>query len=444
IYITAVSPDRKELLGAEVLKIGSLSASEIAKRCASITSYENESNEKENIHYLSNATVLFALGATKKKNQTSITFKSKNGVVQKTTIDSVSTTFSSNSWTGWGEMYSPPGTNTITAFKNLPAKEFRTGRKDLPLHLRERLPYWFEILNDQKTLYMQFNFVENYGDRSFSEFYKNMFVKADELKVKRFILDIRYNGGGDGSMLLPFIHEIIKRDYLNRHGQIFTIVGRKTFSAGVMLARMMDNHTKNVFVGEPMGAAFNHFGDAGSIKLPNSKLELNVSRIYHQLGSSADGQQNESIDIPAVFTSAIYFAGRDVALEAINNSSENESIPALFLSNANGEIALAEYKKRKALYQNINWWRPFSESEMNVAGYKLLEKKRIQDSIDAFELNAKHYPDSWNVWDSLAEAYMSKGAKEKAIQLYKHSLKLNPLNSNAAYFISQLGKDSEN
>lgn len=441
IFVTAVTPKYEELLGAQILKIGNLSAGDAALKSASISGQENEFNSKENIHYLSNAAALYSLGVSDKKEQITLTYKGKDGRAMNKTITAVKTVFKSESWTGWGEMFSPPGTETITSFKRLSASEFRTGRNDLPLHLRERLPYWYALLDENKTLYMQFNFVQNWGDVSFEEFYRRMFAKADELAVERFILDIRYNGGGDGSMLLPFVHEIIKRDYLNQSGRIFTIVGRKTFSAGVMLARMMDVHTNNMFVGEPMGAAFNHFGDAGSIELPNSELQLNVSTIYHQLSSSADQQQYESIHIPAVFSSVSYFSGRDVALESIRTSIGNKSIAELFLSLDNGDAALAEYEKRRRLFQEVDWWRPFSEAEMNLTGYRLLEKNRVEDSIKAFELNAKHFPNSWNVWDSLAEAYLTNGQKKKALEHYRRSLELNPLNSNAANFISDLVKE---
>lgn len=436
VYVTAVAPEHKELLGKKIVRIGNLPVLEAARKAASVKSADNNFAEKEGIQYLSNAVALHSLDIINNTGILPVTYEKTDGSLAEIFVESVEIPLQSDSWMYWGEMFSPPQLETI-AFHNLPAKEFRAGRKDLPLHLRERLPYWYEILDDGKTIYMQFNFVQNWGDENFAAFYKRMFAEADRLQTKRFILDIRYNSGGDGSMLLPFVHEFIKREYLNQSGKIFTLVGRKTFSAGVMLAALMNKHTESVFVGEPMGAPLNHFGDAGQISLPNSKLSLQVSRIYHQLSSSDDTSRYFSIDIPAVFTAESYFAGRDAALEAIEQSARNKSIPDLFLS-AGSKAALDEYKRRAALYQNVDWWRPFSEEKMNHTGYELLEKKRIDDAVAAFELNAKHYPQSWNVWDSLAEAYMAKGDREKAILFYERSLKLNPLNSNAVKMISAI------
>ncbi len=48
-----------------------------------------------------------------------------------------------------------------------------------------------------------------------------------------------------------------------------------------------------------------------------------------------------------------------------------------------------------------------------------------------FLLNVSNYPDSANVYDSLAEAYMVKGETTLAIENYERSLELDPDNQNA-------------
>ena len=441
IFVTAAAAEYKDLIGKQVLRIGNFSAAEAAKMGASVKGADNEFGQKEGIQYLVNAVVIHALGITNDKNYLQISYKNNDGSIKQISLRSVQTEeYTSNNWMNHGEMYAPTGTETITAFKELPAREYRLGRTDLPLHLRERLPYWYVLLEDKKTFYMQFNFVEDYENTTFAGFFQKMFTEMDKIKPEKFILDIRYNSGGDGSLLLPFVHEIIKRDYLDQSGKLFTIIGRKTFSAGVILASLMNEHTKSIFVGEPMGAAFNHYGDAGEIRLPNSKLVLQISRLFHQLSSSDDKSRYVSVDIPAVFDSKTYFAGRDVALDAISSLSKLESIPSLFLANNDSRSAMAEYSRRKNIYKNVPWWRPFSEFEMNKAGYELLAGKRIGDSITAFELNAKYYPQSWNAWDSLAEAYMTAGKYQKAIEFYKKSIDRNPMNSTATEMIAKMSK----
>jgi tetratricopeptide (TPR) repeat protein len=67
------------------------------------------------------------------------------------------------------------------------------------------------------------------------------------------------------------------------------------------------------------------------------------------------------------------------------------------------------------------------EVDVNNLGYQLLGGK-IDDAIEVFKKNTELYPDSWNVWDSLAEGYMNKGDKQLAIDYYKKALSMAPEN----------------
>jgi tetratricopeptide (TPR) repeat protein len=64
---------------------------------------------------------------------------------------------------------------------------------------------------------------------------------------------------------------------------------------------------------------------------------------------------------------------------------------------------------------------------------------KLPEAIAYFKLNVEFYPKSWNVYDSLAEAYMANGEKELAIANYKKSLELNPKNTNGAGMLKKLG-----
>ncbi|HJQ38143.1 MAG TPA: tetratricopeptide repeat protein [Thermoanaerobaculia bacterium] len=78
------------------------------------------------------------------------------------------------------------------------------------------------------------------------------------------------------------------------------------------------------------------------------------------------------------------------------------------------------------------------EQNLNQLGYTLLNQGKTDEAIAIFALNAKEFPKSSNVWDSLAEAYVHAGQKEKAIEHYKKSLELNPHNKNAADMLQKL------
>jgi dienelactone hydrolase len=72
-----------------------------------------------------------------------------------------------------------------------------------------------------------------------------------------------------------------------------------------------------------------------------------------------------------------------------------------------------------------------SEDFINTWGYDLMSAHHLPEATEIFKLNVSLYPDSWNVYDSLAEAYMNAGDKQRSIEFYKKSLERNPSNDNA-------------
>ncbi len=80
----------------------------------------------------------------------------------------------------------------------------------------------------------------------------------------------------------------------------------------------------------------------------------------------------------------------------------------------------------------------FNEAEINLLGYRYLGEGRADDAIAVFEINVEHFPESWNVYDSLGEAYAAKGNIGKAIELYGRSVEINPDNANGHQAIERL------
>lgn len=78
------------------------------------------------------------------------------------------------------------------------------------------------------------------------------------------------------------------------------------------------------------------------------------------------------------------------------------------------------------------------EAEMNVLGYRYLQAGARDQAIAVFEMNVARFPGSWNVYDSLGEAYAARGDRARAIELYRRSLELNPANANGAAALERL------
>ncbi|MBT8400478.1 MAG: c-type cytochrome [Rhodothermia bacterium] len=73
----------------------------------------------------------------------------------------------------------------------------------------------------------------------------------------------------------------------------------------------------------------------------------------------------------------------------------------------------------------------FGENSLNALGYALLGQNEVEAAIAVFRLNVEKFSESANVYDSLAEAYMTAGNNRLARIYYEKSLLLDPGNQNA-------------
>jgi CubicO group peptidase (beta-lactamase class C family) len=176
----------------------------------------------------------------------------------------------------------------------------------------------------------------------------------------------------------------------------------------------------------PEGEYCWHWGDNGDAKAyVTAFLPARNAVVYFADGSNGLSITKEILD------DAI--GGYQPALAHLNYERYN-SPSRLLLKEAIARGALEALKD----YRERRNGKLIDESSMNQLGYALINMKRIDDAILLFEQNTVDYPQSWNVWDSLAEAYMDKGDKQQAIADYEKSLQLNPGNTNGAAQLKKL------
>lgn len=65
---------------------------------------------------------------------------------------------------------------------------------------------------------------------------------------------------------------------------------------------------------------------------------------------------------------------------------------------------------------------PFPEAEVNALGYQRLQEDNSKEAIDVFALNVAAYPDSPNVYDSIADAYAAAGQNDRASEFAKKAI----------------------
>lgn len=80
------------------------------------------------------------------------------------------------------------------------------------------------------------------------------------------------------------------------------------------------------------------------------------------------------------------------------------------------------------------------EGSFNSRGYQFLRDKKYDDAIGVFKINVALYPESSNVYDSLADAYVRSGDSLQAYNNYKIALQLNSENRRAKQFTEDYKK----
>ena len=108
------------------------------------------------------------------------------------------------------------------------------------------------------------------------------------------------------------------------------------------------------------------------------------------------------------------------------------------LSSKGATEAIREFKAHARAREKLPY------SFLNSLGYQLISADKLDEAIALFVFNTEQYPDSWDVYDSLGEAYADGGHIDLAIANYRRSLALNPKNAGAVKALRKLMSASVN
>ncbi|MCG8378558.1 MAG: tetratricopeptide repeat protein, partial [Proteobacteria bacterium] len=122
---------------------------------------------------------------------------------------------------------------------------------------------------------------------------------------------------------------------------------------------------------------------------------------------------------------------------SLGNRCKKDMIPELTRV-MESEGIIATINKYNELKETASDKYFVGEGLLNNFGYQLLRAGKIGEAIAIFRLNVEEYPDAWNVYDSLGEAYMENGDFELAIENYEKSIEINPNNTNGIEMLEKI------
>ncbi len=261
IAILNTTAEYEEILYGKITSLGGKSIEDVIAALTAIIPHENEAQVKNKIpNVLTDTVILNGMKLIPSQDTASLTVLTVSG--RTVTLDMKPLSFASKP--EWlvdtsDESHAPP-------------------------YLRNRrLFYWYEIFPYSQTLYFKYNSCQNMKDQPFSDFVNTLFSAADDEKIKRIVIDLRHNGGGNSGIFAPFLEELKKRPGFLQNGIIYVLIGRRTFSSAVLNAIELKNQTPSIFVGEPTGGKPNHYGEVKTFRLPQSGIPVTFSIKYFRV-----------------------------------------------------------------------------------------------------------------------------------------------------------------
>ncbi len=188
-----------------------------------------------------------------------------------------------------------------------------------PLWLKNtQATFWHAELDELGLIYAQINQIRDGDAQSLKDFGRELVERLTERGFSHLVIDLRHNNGGNGYLNWPFVRELLRAEVLDEPGRLFVIVGRRTFSAAMLLSSMLEFHTNALFVGEPTGSRPQFYGEDTEFRLPYSGLMGSISSRWFQNRFIADDERPWiAPDIVAELTIDDLRQGRDPAMAAI-------------------------------------------------------------------------------------------------------------------------------
>ncbi|AXT20457.1 hypothetical protein D7030_04870 [Flavobacteriaceae bacterium AU392] len=414
IHIKAAHKDYKEFIGAKIIAVEGMPISDVLKAIHPVIPAENDQFFKKSaMNFLCIPEVLHAQKVMKElKNSISFTLE-QNGKTYKQNFKAIEA------------RKAQPNNKWVNA----------NSEGELPLYLKNPdKGYYFEYLEKDSTLYVKFQRTRDDRQEDIATFFKRVFDFVEKNNVDCFVLDVRLNGGGNSYKNIPIITGIIRSQKINQVGNLFVITGRRTYSAAQNLVNELDKYTNAIFVGEPTSENKNFYGDTRRVVLPNSKIPVSLSFAWWQSGPLWEDADWTAPDLAVEMSYEDYHTNKDPILDAVLNFSESDFI--LNLVNhltqifKSSELGKAKDETKKIIQDpRYKYQHSIIEARLNTIGYNFITNKQIEQALSVFSFNTELFPNSANVWDSLAETLALKSRHQdigKAIQYYKKAIKLDP------------------
>lgn len=374
LFVTAATNEFQSLIGARVLRIGTLPAKDALDVVQPIVNRDNDMGVRLiSPDFIAIPEVLHTLHIIADPSHVAFTFRTRDGKEADVELPPL-----------------PAGAQPIWI------ESYQTSHVPVPFYLQHPdKNLWAEYLADSRTVFVRINVIEDSPTESVAQFAREVDSLVGSHPAERLVIDLRDCHGGDNQKFRALLLELIRNVRVNQPGKLFVIIGRATFSAAVNAASDLERLSNGIFVGEPTAGAPSSWGDPRKITLPNSGLIARISTIYWRDWTPDPSRPWIAPDIPATPSSGDYFAGLDPAMDAIlrfpDPAAFTDVLENVVRAGGGIESILRLYYQHKT---DAAWADESTEQAMQHLGTYLVSTKAYREALVVFTINFGDYPAS--------------------------------------------------
>jgi hypothetical protein len=290
------APGNKALVGSKVLAIEGIGVGELERQVRPLVPRDNEHTRTDRfMSFMLTAELLHGLGLRAGAGAASFTLQAPGRPSRDVVLAPVT-----------ASQY------LVRMKPEFPSFVYALPKRSAPFYLRRRASaHYVTTLDHGRVVFVGYN--QTLG--STFALAQKVSRLARQRKVRRVIVDVRLNPGGDNHTYVPLL-TALRSKRINRPGRLVVLLGRSTFSAAENFITELERKTRVTFVGEPSGGSPNLFGDVQRVELPSPGVTVNIAAIWWQKSTARDPRVTIEPKITVPLSSTAYFRGKDPALAA--------------------------------------------------------------------------------------------------------------------------------
>lgn len=324
LYILKTTPEYASLLGTRIELLAGHNPAKLLPTVATLFAGSASWARYMSTYSLTSPEILLGFNLIGPDNLLALRVKDRRGQVHRVQLAPLPLQPTNQPTEAWWDL-APTHPGRGAAWRSaLPADTAR-----LPLYLRRpTLFYWQQYLPDARTLYVQYNRAGNQPGRQPVDTMGHRVIRqVSEPEVEKVVVDLRFNTGGNINAARAFFQELGQVTQ-QRGIQLYVLVGRTTFSAGIFHVAQLRS-AGAIVVGEPAGEGLDFWAEGGNWLLPHARLALHYANRFHSYSAAPHPEvapQDLWLDIaapditpsiPVALRAKDYFAGRDPLLKKV-------------------------------------------------------------------------------------------------------------------------------